>query len=81
MSSAEEQRDANSKLPDGANLVDQRLVSLRLEDFITPRYHIRQAFNAYFAVYVFKILCEIWKGTFAIYYIIFNPYTAKYIFY
>ena len=34
-----------------------------------------------FAVYGFKILCEISKGTFEISHKILNPYTAKYAFY
>ena len=36
--------------------------------------------NAHFAVYGFKILCEISKGTFEISHKILNPYTAKYAF-
>ena len=32
-------------------------------------------------MYGFKILREIWKGTFEISHRIFNPYTAKYAFY
>ena len=34
-----------------------------------------------FAVYGFKTLCEISKGTFEISHKILNPYTAKYAFY
>ena len=34
-----------------------------------------------FAVYGFKILCGISKGTFEIAHKILNPYTAKYTFY
>ena len=37
--------------------------------------------NAHLAVYGFKILCEISKGTFEISHKILNPYTAKYAFY
>ena len=32
-------------------------------------------------MYGFKILCEIWKGTFEISHKILNPYTTKYAFY
>ena len=43
--------------------------------------HTKIEVNIYFAVYGFKILCDISKDTFEISRKIFNPYTAKYAFY
>ena len=42
---------------------------------------LNTSWDAYFAVYGLKILCEISKGTFEISYKILNPYTKKYAFY
>ena len=60
--------------------VSLRLMTSQFKDFVTHTQK-RKQWNAYFAVYGFKILCEIWKGTFEISYKILNPYSAKYAFY
>ena len=46
-----------------------------------PHAKNRRQWNAYFAVYEFKIMCEISNVPFEISLKILNPYTAKYSFY
>ena len=57
----------------------------KTSDDIILRYHKSSTFHssyiAYFVVYGFKILCEISKGTFAIWPKTLNPYSTKYAFY
>ena len=60
--------------------VSLRLMTSQFKDIVTHTQNSKQ-WNAYFAVYGFKILCEISKVPFEISHKILNPYTAKYAFY
>ena len=70
----------NNYAGDHQGPVSLRLMTSQFKDIVTHMQKKRRQQNAHFAVYGFKILCEISKVPFEISHKILNAYTAKYAF-